>query len=332
MTKLFKILFLSVLGLAGIQQSANAGLLITYPKLYVFGDSLSDTGNDFLLTTKLFKPLIDAGYLPADFPSVPPSVSPHKTYYKGRFSNGMVAVEYLCSALYICRIQQLKPSESVANFVGESALNFAYGGSQSGISNITPGGFPVPGALGQTKSFIDAYQAKGKAVPHDALYLIWTGANDYLSGQNPDPALVVGNISQAIDALYSAGARKFLVPNLVDLGALPINHYFPVGTSTVLTALTKAHNTALASALQSLQHSRPGINLVTVDIYTLFDQLKVSLNIGIGPGGDCLISATPYNCTDVVNFEAPGYLFWDIEHPTTVTHKLIALIMLKNLI
>jgi phospholipase/lecithinase/hemolysin len=331
MNKLLKILFLFMLGLAGIQQSANAGISSSYSKLYIFGDSLSDTGNDFLLTTKIYKPSINAGFLPADFPSIPPSVSPHKTYYKGRFSNGAVAVEYLCNGLAVCKVQQLKPSESVANFVGEPALNFSYGGSVSGINNYTPGGFLVPGTLGQIASFIDAYQAKGKAVPQDALYFIWTGANDYLFWLNPDPALVAGNISQSIDALYSAGARNFLVPNLPDLGSLPINHYYTEGTSTVLTALTKAHNAALASALQSLQQNRPGIKIVAVDIYSLFEQLEAHLNPSLGPGGDCLISATPYNCTDVVNFEAPGYVFWDIEHPTTATHKLIALEMLKKL-
>ena len=143
-------------------------------------------------------------------------------------------------------------------------------------------------------------------------------------GKNPDPALVVGNISQSIDALYSAGARKFLVPNLSDLGLVPINYYFPKGTSAALTKLTKRHNTALASALQSLRQHRPGIKLVAVDIYTLFNQLKVFLNPGIGPGGECLISETPYNCTDVESFAARGYLFWDIEHPTTAVHYLIA--------
>jgi phospholipase/lecithinase/hemolysin len=331
MNRVLKILFLFVLGLADIQQSANAGPRFTYSKLFVFGDSLSDTGNDFILTTKLYKPLINAGYLPADFPSIPPSVSPHKTYYNGRFSNGAVAVEYLCSGLAICKAQQLKPSESVANFVGEPALNFAYGGSLSGISSYTPGGFLVPGALGQVKSFIDAYQAKGKAVPQDALYLIWTGANDYLFWLNPDPASVASNISQSIDALYAAGARNFLVPNMSDLGSVPINYFYPAETSTLLTQLSKAHNLALASALQSLQQYRPGIKLVIVDMYTFINKLAVSLNIGIGPGGDCLISPTPYNCTDVVNFQAPGYLYWDIEHPTTNTHKLIALEMLKNL-
>ena len=60
-----------------------------YEAFYVFGDSLSDTGNDYILT-KLQK--ID--------PTLPPSDTPHKTYYLGRFSNGPVATEYLWRQLH----------------------------------------------------------------------------------------------------------------------------------------------------------------------------------------------------------------------------------------
>ena len=59
-----------------------------YEAFYVFGDSLSDTGNDLFLM-KLQK--LD--------PPLPPSESPHKTYYQGRFSNGPVAAEYLWGQL-----------------------------------------------------------------------------------------------------------------------------------------------------------------------------------------------------------------------------------------
>ena len=64
-----------------------AGLEAQAPKFdafFVFGDSLSDTGNLWLLTKS-------AGQDPA----IPPSVSPHMTYFQGRFSNGPVAFEYL---------------------------------------------------------------------------------------------------------------------------------------------------------------------------------------------------------------------------------------------
>ncbi len=44
---------------------------VKYPGLYVFGDSLSDNGNDFLPTSA--QKLV---------PAIPPSVAPHATYGK----------------------------------------------------------------------------------------------------------------------------------------------------------------------------------------------------------------------------------------------------------
>ncbi len=75
---------------------AAAGLLVpflasaalaappNYSAMYVFGDSLSDTGNVFAATTA--QKMV---------PAIPPSAKPYATYWQGRFSNGPVAVEYL---------------------------------------------------------------------------------------------------------------------------------------------------------------------------------------------------------------------------------------------
>ena len=331
MNTFLKYFFLVLIGLLGIQQPSFADELEDIKRLYVFGDSLSDSGNDYIYTKRLFQPQIDIGVLPPDFPAVPPSVSPHKTYFKGRFSNGPVAVEYLCKFLEICDKPSMKPSEGVVNFVGEKNLDFGYGGSESGVSNLTPGGFPVPGALGQAHSFIQAYQAVCKQIPCNALYVVWTGANDYLlEPVTPPISQVVGNIIQSMEALYSAGARKFLVPNLPDLGSVPIMQIFPVGSSAGFTYLTEAHNSALDQALIAFRQAHGSATVVGVDIFNLFVPLTTSLNPGIGPGGDCLLGNI-YLCGDVDNFDSLNYLYWDIEHPTTAVHRLIAKEMLERL-
>jgi phospholipase/lecithinase/hemolysin len=328
MTNILKYLLLFAIHLAWFQQPAHAA---NYNTFYVFGDSLSDTGNDLIYTTALFKQL----GLPPDFPAIPPSVSPHKTYYEGRFSNGPMAFEYLWQALQSDPGAQLKPSEGVPDPRSESAVNFAFGGSGSGISSKTPGGFYVPGALGQVDSFLEAF---GQNAPKKALYAIWTGANDYLLGTYTDPARTIANIRLAIKTLYSAGARYFLVPNLPDLSSVPIlndsNIQSPASAET-LHQLTLDHNAALASALKSMRQQHPGIKLISVDIYTYFNQLKESLNTGTGPGGNCLFTDAsngggPYTCSDVLS-AAPGYLFWDVEHPTTEVHQLMSSQMLEAL-
>ncbi len=327
MNTFFKYFFLVLIGLLGIQQPGFSDESEDIKRLYVFGDSLSDSGNDYIYT----KRLISNGFLPSDLPAIPPSVSPHKTYFKGRFSNGPVAVEYLCKFLEICDKPSMKPSEGVVNFVGEKNLDFGYGGSESGENNFTPTGFLVPGALSQVRHFTQAYQAVGRPIPGNALYVVWTGANDYLLEQvTPPTSQVVGNIIQSMEILYSAGARKFLVPNLPDLGSVPVMQIFPVGASAGFTNLTEAHNIALDQALAEFRLSHQSATVVDVNIFNLIIPLTTSLNPGMGPGGVCLI-LDPRACTDVESFESSNYLFWDIQHPTTAVHKLIAVEMLKSL-
>src|SRR4026209_827911 len=63
---------------------AAAAQLRLYDSLYAFGDSLADNGH-VLITSRLL------GAAPAP----PPSKTPRLADYKGRFSNGPVAFEYL---------------------------------------------------------------------------------------------------------------------------------------------------------------------------------------------------------------------------------------------
>jgi phospholipase/lecithinase/hemolysin len=82
-------------------------LAVSFSRMYVFGDSVSDTGNDFKAT---------GGLLP---PSPP--------YFEGRFSNGPIWVDYLAQDL------GLNPSPNT---------NFAFGGATTGSINTTVPGLP----------------------------------------------------------------------------------------------------------------------------------------------------------------------------------------------
>jgi len=87
-------------------QAANLSLQ-DIDRLYVFGDSLSDTGNVFAATG-------------GAFPQSPP-------YFNGRFSNGPLWVEYLADDLGLPR----NPS-----------TNFAYGGATTGSNNAINSALP----------------------------------------------------------------------------------------------------------------------------------------------------------------------------------------------
>lgn len=303
-----------------------------YQLMYVFGDSLSDTGNDFLATTSM-------GLQPA----IPPSVSPFATYWQGRFSNGPVAVEYLWGLVQKKAGTEVAPSLTATPSPTRSAVSFAYGGSTSGGYAMTPLGFAAPGLLTQTQLFQAALGA-GKA-PTNALYVVWSGANDYLQPlptEPPvDPAVVVANIVQAVRNLHMLGARSFLIPNLPDLGLTPFVQV--QGRAAGATQLSMLHNGLLSAALTALANEIPSLRIVTVDVFALGSSLVASGQVTtvppalefLAPGTgavDCLFRA-PATCIDVsLSAYLPPFLFWDVMHPTTQVHALIGTAMYSALL
>lgn len=93
----------------------------THPisELYVFGDSLSDTGMVFRATGGMYPP--------------------NPTYFQGRYSNGRVWIEYLGESLHLSSKQ---------------THNFAYGGATTG--NV--GNSYVPSLLNQVQTFTQTHQ------------------------------------------------------------------------------------------------------------------------------------------------------------------------------
>lgn len=320
--RLLGLLFATVMASSAIAAQPN------YAAMYVFGDSLSDTGNDFAATTA--QQMV---------PAIPPSVTPYATYWQGRFSNGPVAVEYLWRFMSRNNNAQLAPFVSNPSLDGKTSVNFAFGGAGSGIQNATPTGFLVPGLVGQVGLYTTALAGR-KSRP-DALYVVWSGSNDYLQNITHDPYVVVGNISTAISTLYATGAREFLVPNLPDLGGAPLVK--AQGGAALFTALSKNHNALLASTLNTLSRSLPGVKIVQLDVFAL-GQVLVSSGIVnsdvpalafLSPGTgavDCLFR-NPSTCVDVtqLGFVAP-FLYWDILHPTTQVHGVMGTAMYQALL
>jgi phospholipase/lecithinase/hemolysin len=311
---------------------------INFKAFYVFGDSLSDTGNDFKLTQT-----------PGPWGSIP--VPPSVNYYNGRFSNGPVAFEYLWKTVTRNNQAQLKPSLGNVDYAQNKGINFSYGGATTEISNLTPGRFQVDGLVGQVENFIKIVQTNGTKLDKHSLYALWAGANDYLlppdllmyATKNPDCQTatnpVVCNITDSIDKLYSSvGARYFLVPNLPNLGYVPIVNnplfynplLFPLSNpSLFFKELTISHNSALKSALDQLEQSHPGIHIIYVDTYTIMNTLISIFPHGseAGPAGYCLFTSVESCAPPPNGFSAPGYVFWDAEHPTTAIHSILAAAM-----
>lgn len=213
-----------------------------FTNIYVFGDSLSDTGNAFAATGGL----------------IPPS----PPYFEGRISNGPLWVETLAPQLQL---------------TSDPDLNFAVNGATTGFVNTTNALLPegAPPLLIGLQTQIDDFIADTGATDPDALYVIWAGSNDYLGGNTPGVQSSVGNLSVAVNKLASIGARNFMLPNIPDLGLTPFADSLPPEPQQGLTILTEGHNSALAAASEILEQD-PNINIINVDIRTLVDNVVVN--------------------------------------------------------
>ena len=313
--------------LALLYPSASAVQVRTYDSFYAFGDSLADTGNVLITSQRLG---ID--------PAPPPSATPHRTYYRGRFSNGPVAFEYLWQLVSGKAPESpggLKPFLAAPVLGPTSAVNFAFGGTGTRYISQTPGGLYAPGLKGQVELFRAAQSRRSPSTR--ALYAIVTGANDYRADQFNQPMSppdVVENIVNAVETLHRLGARDVMVLNMPDLGLLP----GAGGPGSPESQLSALHNLLLANALATLSAQRPSLRLVHVDINQAFALLPAGMDrstpaldvmfppANLPPGfrmSLCLFIG-PATCADVPTFETnSAFLFWDVVHPTTDAHRVL---------
>jgi outer membrane lipase/esterase len=323
-------LLLSALLVVSITLSGGARAT-AFSGIYVFGDSLSDSGSDLNLSSAIHS------VNPA-FPIVPGAPAD----LAGRFSNGPVAVEYLANILGL----PLTPHYVTPPFLGgqTAGTNYAQGGATTGSENAS-----LPGSLGNNLSTgfkgvtgeVKDYRNSVATANPTALYIVWGGPNDFIhpgstatlpsckTAINPAICTGVTNLANAVGLLASMGAEHILVPNMPDLGVTPKS--IAAGPATVAAAhsLSAAFDAALAVALLNLSAQSPGV-IVPVDTFSLVDQivhdpsafgfLDVSHPCLTGSSADSTSSISAA-CTMT---GADHYLFWDDIHPTTRVDMILA--------
>lgn len=211
--------------LAVLASAIYAGGLSAYDQIYIFGDSLSDSG-------------AYAGNADADA--------------GGKFTTnpGPVWVENLGQQIGVT-VTANNPNNPNTSASGN---NFAQGGAQ--INNpIGIGQSPSPQAAQPISTQVATFLGMSPQANPNALYTVWGGANDVFfnagllgsgsitqdqAGQNM--RVSAGTLVALINQLGAAGARTIIVPNLPDIGNTP---------ATILQAIQTAGagNPNLATAL-----------------------------------------------------------------------------------
>lgn len=277
---------------------------LNFSQFFVFGDSLSDTGNAFTAT---------GGTIP-----VPTSSSGQPAYSQGRFSNGPVWVDYFGQQIGKTPTPAL-PLQLNPSLGSQGGVNFASGGAQTGVSSDFPGfQANIPGVVGQVGLFS---QQPNLPVDSNAIYSIFGGSNDYFAG-NINVSQVVGNLTSSIGSLAQKNAKNFLVFNLPDLGETPLAK--AQNATGVLNGLAQQHNKELASALDNLRTARPDLNIYSVDVNTLFKTARANpSSFGFENVVDACVDGNFLSVTNVCD-NPNNFLFFDDVHPSSRAHSLIA--------
>ena len=261
--------------------------------LVAFGDSLSDMGN--------------AKNSILNVPDVPP-------YWQGRFSNGMVWVEYVSQAY------------GVTTTVGsgtQTGDNRAFGGSQTGA------GFSylvLPNVGTQITSYTSNVQS---SFASNDVVTLWAGGNDFLYGTaNSDT--IVANMESHIRQLVTAGADEFIIPNLPPLEKTPEIQSRSQTQQQNIGSEVASYNGKLATLVTNLQ-AELAIKVHSIDAYAIFNDIMVNKDaLGLVntqsaacSGGVGLLPLPICNNGDPVVSNVDEYVFFDKAHPTRMMHQYI---------
>ena len=231
-----------------------------YSDILALGDSLSDNG-----------------YYQGYAGGTPGYTNPADVYGFRRFSNGLVWVEYL------------------ANNLGVSLLDMAYGGATTSSDNPAAG-LAITGLQWQ----VGVYGAThSNTISANTLVTVWAGGNDMFNGR--DPITAAANIASAIQNLIGMGGMTFLVPNL-NLG----------------NAWIAAFDPALASDLAALESANPGVDIDYLDLNQL-TLTGIDNSTGTWLANSCDSPVHGPNCSNET------FAYWDTVgvHPTTEVHQQI---------
>jgi phospholipase/lecithinase/hemolysin len=284
----------------------------TLGRIVVFGTSLSDSGNAFALRGDLNTP---------PYNTLDVFLVPGAPYAKGghHFSNGATWIEQLAGPLGLAG-----DARPAFQGPGTEATNYAVGGARAREDGINAN------LSFQVNTFLSDFNG---TAPSDGLYVIEMGSNDvrdalavFASGGDGSPILqqALAAIGNAIGTLYSAGARRFLVWNVPDIGLTPalrtLDRISP-GAALLASNLADGFNTYLGVTLGQLQ-AYPGIQITKLDVFTIIREVNsqpMAFGLSVLDRACVMPNTPPFEC------KMPDeYLFWDGIHPTKAMHAIVA--------
>ena len=276
-------------------------------RFVVFGDSLSDPGNAFVLVRDVEVPPFD-------------NLIPDAPYARGalHFSDGATWVEQLSI------LDHALPSTGPALLNPAMFSNYAVGGARARHAGF----FDLSTQVGL---FVNDFSGQ---TPTEALYVVFMGGNDVRDAlaalaRDPTFATSLGILNAALTAirdnlltLRAAGASSFFVVNAPDVGLAPAVRLLGSAAQGAATFLAAQFNAGLEAILNGLE-SGSGLNIVRFDVFRVLNEIVAT------PGAFGLTNVTQPCIAVNANAQPfcanPGtFLFWDGIHPTVAGHRILA--------
>src|SRR5499425_3211515 len=263
-----------------------------YSALYIFGDSLSDSGNNATVLSP-----------PTPVPISGNDFIPINPYASGTYTNGSVWAQDFAAAL------GLSASPSLLG-----GTNFASGGARTGPLN--PGQFP-PNLETQVALFL---LQNANTAPASALYVVAGGGDNARDALNAAAACLdaicvqsvivaaaqtyATDIATIVGELELAGATNLVVWNIPDIGLVPAVESSGPLASGLATLIAASMNAAELAAIGG----NPGVKIF--DLFGLVDDV-----VG-NPGAFGFTNATDA-CARFTTCDPSTFVFWDGIHPTS---------------
>lgn len=174
------------------------------------------------------------------------------------------------------------------------------------IMNYAVGGATSQDVIGQVNNYL------GGGVDPDAIHLYWNAGNDFnLPGGLDDPsatvALMLDNMTTALSLLRQSGAQHFLVFNTIDNALRP--RVIISGTQAMATSTSLEWNDGINVVL-----AERGLQGSMFNTYVLFNEIVLDPRF-VNVTQSCQAN----NCPN-----RDEYMWWDDDHPSSETHRMIA--------
>ncbi|GKV27992.1 hypothetical protein SLEP1_g37096 [Rubroshorea leprosula] len=315
---------------------------------FIFGDSLSDVGNNRYLSRSLAQ--ANLPYYGIDFGNGLPN---------GRFTNGRTVADIMGDHYGLPRPPAFLDPSLTADVILENGVNYASGGG--GILNETGSLFIQRLSLYKQ---IELFQGTQKLIKNQigaeeaakffqgAKYVVALGSNDFInnylmpvysdSWNYNDKTYIdymMETLGDQLKILHGSGARELIVFGLGPMGCIPLQRVLSTNGACQERAnnLALSFNKAGSQLLQQLSSKLPNASFRFGDAYDVVNDVITNpskygftnsdspcCSLGrIRPALTCIPASTL--CKD-----RSKYVFWDEYHPSDSANQLIANELIKK--